>query len=185
MGMPAPAQTYYTVDEVLAFPDDGKKHELVFGELVVSPTPRFWHQVIVMRLAEILTPYCKREGIGQVFSTGADLSWGRTDTITNPDVFVLEQRHMRVASWADVQQVPLIAEVLSPSTARHDRYGKRIAYCDQQLGTYWIVDADQHAVDVWTPDAQFPQVERERVIWAPAEASQPLVIALAPLFAKL
>ena len=31
MGMPAPAQTYYTVDEVLAFPEDGNKYELIFG----------------------------------------------------------------------------------------------------------------------------------------------------------
>ena len=183
MGMPSHA-TYYTVDEVLAFPEDGTKYELIFGELVVSPTPRIWHQWIVMRLSKILLEYCEREQLGQVFSTGADLSWGRSDTITSPDVFVLEPQDFNAASGADVRHVPLIAEVLSKSTARHDRYGKRIVYRDQRVGTYWIVDADKHTVDVWTPDAQFPHVEREVLTWAPDGASRPLFIVLAELFAK-
>lgn len=184
MGMPAHAKRYYTVDEVLAFPEDGKKYELIFGELVVNSTPRFWHQLIVMRLTKLLLDYCEREQLGQVFATGADLSWGRTDTITSPDVFVLEPQDMNVASWADVRHVPVIAEVLSKSTARHDRYGKRIVYRDQRVGTYWIVDGDKHSVDVWTPEVQFPQVERERLTWAPVGAAQPLIIELAALFAK-
>ena len=183
MGMPAHTQSYHTVDEVLAFPEDGNRYELIFGELVVSPTPRFWQPVVVMRLTELLLAYCRREHVGKVFCTGADLSWGRTDTITNPDVFVLDVQDMKVARWADVRHVPLIAEVLGASTARHDRYGKRIVYRDQRVGSYWIIDADKHSVDVWTPEAQFPTIERERVTWFPVGASQPLVIVLAELFA--
>ncbi len=184
MGMPARAQTYYTVDEVLAFPNDGNKYELIYGELVVSPTPLFWHQVIVMRLTHILHAYCQREPVGEVFNVGADLSWGRNDVLTNPDIFVLPPEHWGVESWADVRHIPLIAEVLSKSTARHDRFGKRLVYRDQRVGTYWIVDGKKHAVEVWTPDAQFPHVERERLMWSPSNAAQPLVIELSELFAK-
>ena len=185
MGMPAHTQPYYTVDEVLAFPEDGNKHELIFGELVVSPTPRFWHQEIVMRLTHILHEYCKSEpGVGKVYCVGADISWGRTDTLTQPDVFVLPPQHYGIDDWADVRHIPLIAEVLSKSTARHDRYGKRIVYRDQRVGAYWIVDADKDFVEVWTPDAQFPSVERERLLWAPTGVSQPLVIDLAALFRR-
>ena len=154
MGMPAHAQRYYTVDEVLAFPEDGNTYELIFGELVMSPTPRYWHQEIVRRLTEILAAYCQREGLGRVFCTSADLSWGRKDVITQPDVFVLDQK--KVKSWADVRNVPLVAEVLSPSTARYERYGKRVIYREQKIGTHWIIDADKHFVEVWTPDALFP-----------------------------
>ena len=146
MGMPAPAQTYYTVHEVLAFPEDGNEYERIFGELVVSPTPRFWHQVIVMRLTRLLLTYCEREPVGQVFNVGADLSWGRTDVLTSPDIFVSPPEHGGIEHWAEVRHVPLIVEVLSKSTARHDRFGKRIVYRDQRVDTYWIVDADAHSL---------------------------------------
>ncbi len=184
MGMPAPVQTYYTVDEVLAFPADGNKYELLYGELVVSPTPRMWHQRVVMRLAHILLEYCHREGFGEVFSVGCDLTWGRRDVITQPDVFVLAPENAVLDRWAEVRHVPLIAEVLSPSTARYDRFGKRLVYRDQGVATYWIIDADECSVEVWTPDAQFPMIERERLTWHPAGASLPLVIELTALFAK-
>ena len=182
MGMPASAQPYYTVDEVLAFPEDGNKYELIYGELVVSPTPRFWHQQVVMRLTHLLHAYCQHETIGQVFNVSADLSWGRRDVITQSDVFVLSIEDGGIDRWADVRHVPLIAEVLSPSTARHDRFGKRLVYRDQRVDTYWIVDADDYTVEVWTPDAQFPRMEREQITWWPTGASQPLVVVLAALF---
>lgn len=183
MGMQARANPYYTVDEVLAFPEDGNKYELIYGELVVSPSPRKWHQVVVMRLTHLLLDYCGREPVGEVFNVDADLTWGRDDVLTQPDVFVLSPKDRDVARWEDVRNVPLIAEVLSASTARHDRFGKRVVYRDQRVDTYWIVDADAHLVEVWTPDAQFPRVEHERLVWAPIGASQQLVIELAELFA--
>jgi Uma2 family endonuclease len=73
-------------------------------------------------------------------------------------------------------------EVLSPSTARADRFTKRRLYQAQGVGTYWIVDADAGTVEVWTPEAAFPVGERERVTWHPTGAGEPLVIELAELF---
>lgn len=184
MGMPAHMQPYYAVDEVLAFSDDGNMYELIYGDLVVSIAPPVWHQKTVMRLTHILRDYCQREAVGHVFCVGADLSWGRRDVITQPDVFVLSLKDSGIDRWADVHHVPLIAEVLSPSTARHDRFGKRIVYRDPREATYSIVDADNHLDDVWNPDAQFPRVERGHITWSPPGTSQPLVIVFADLFAE-
>jgi hypothetical protein len=39
MGMPDTVRRY-TVDQVLAFPADGNRYELVAGELLVTPAPR-------------------------------------------------------------------------------------------------------------------------------------------------
>ena len=184
MGMPASVHRYYTVEEVLAFPADGNTYELVYGELVVSPTPRMWHQRVVMRLSHILHEYCHREKCGEVFNVGCDLTWGRRDVITQPDVFVLTPEDVVLDRWAEVRNVPLIAEVLSPSTAHHDRFGKRLVYRDEGVSLYWIIDADECSIERWTPEAQFPVIERERLTWHPVGASQPLVIELTALFAK-
>lgn len=44
MVMPAFAEDYLIVDEVLAFPTDGNPYKLVYGQLLVRPAPRFHHQ---------------------------------------------------------------------------------------------------------------------------------------------
>jgi len=47
---------------------------------------------------------------------------------------------------------------------------------------YWIVDGDEQRVEVWTPDAEFPTIERQRLVWHPAGAGQPFTLELADLF---
>jgi hypothetical protein len=42
--MPAAVDRYWTRAEALALPEDGKRYELVHGELLVSPSPRNPHQ---------------------------------------------------------------------------------------------------------------------------------------------
>src|SRR6187200_643905 len=89
MGMPAPL--YYTANMVRDLIDESRawpRYELVYGELLVSPASRAWHQEIVKRLVIALDAYLKREPVGHVFMAPADISWGRPDTIVQPDVFV-------------------------------------------------------------------------------------------------
>ena len=81
MGMPAPL--YYTADMVRDLIDESRpspRYELVYGELLVSPAPRAWHQEVVLRLLVALRKYLERERVGQVLMAPADISWGRPDT---------------------------------------------------------------------------------------------------------
>ena len=56
MDMPA-THDFWTAEMVRAIPDDGKRYETVHGELLVSPSPRFWHQEIVARLVALQRNY--------------------------------------------------------------------------------------------------------------------------------
>jgi hypothetical protein len=47
---------------------------------------------------------------------------------------------------------------------------------------YWIVDADERRVELWTPGDSFPQFERERIVWRRSEAEEPFALILAELF---
>ena len=51
------AVTYYTADLVRALPDDGQRHEVVRGELLVTPAPRRLHQRTVTRLVAVRNRY--------------------------------------------------------------------------------------------------------------------------------
>lgn len=50
MVMPAPSSVAWTVEMVHALPDDGNRHEVIDGELFVSPAPSMLHQRALARL---------------------------------------------------------------------------------------------------------------------------------------
>ena len=82
MGMVAPV--YYTADMVRALPEDGNRYEVVYGELLVTPAPRLWHQEIAIRLLRALGEYLDREPVGHLLQSPADISWG-PDILVQPD----------------------------------------------------------------------------------------------------
>lgn len=67
-------------------------------------------------------------------------------------------------------------EVLSPSTRRYDRFAKRRVYQECGVPWYWLLDIEARAGEVWAPEATLPAIERERLVWHPAGAAEPLVM---------
>lgn len=179
MGMAAPV--YYSADMVRALPDDGNRYETVYGELLVTPAPRLWHQEIVTRLLVALHRYLDDNPVGHLLASPADISWS-DDTLVQPDLFVCDREQARTLDWSHVKTLLFVIEVLSPSTARHDRFTKRRLYQGVRIPNYWLVDPDQRLVEVWTPDATTPVIQRERVAWAPNSATVEFEVELAELF---
>jgi Uma2 family endonuclease len=175
------APIYWTAEMVRALPDDGNRYEVVHGELLVTPSPIRQHQRLVTRLTLELGMYLTRHPVGEVLVSPADISWGRDDVLVQPDVFVVSRAESS-ADWKQIRTLLLVAEVLSPSTARADRFVKRRRYQEAGVPVYWIVDMDQHRVEVWQPEAEFPDMEEKRLQWHPAGAAEPLVLELKELF---
>jgi Uma2 family endonuclease len=182
MGMAAPI--YYTAEMVRALPEDGNRYEVVRGKLLVTPAPRLWHQEVTFRLAEAISAYLRLERAGHLLLSPADISWG-PDTLVQPDLFVVPLEQARTLDWAQITELLLVAEVLSPSSRRADRFTKRLEYQRERIPVYWIVDADRQCVEVWAPDASAPAFELERLTWHPAGATRPFVLPLAELFRPL
>jgi len=179
MGMAAPI--YYTADMVRAMPDDGNRYEVVYGELLVTPAPRPWHQVVIQRLLIALDKYLERDPVGLVLASPADISWG-PDVLVQPDVFVVPREEARTLTWSRMQTLLLVAEVLSPSSTKADRFLKRLRYREAGVPLYWVVDGDERSVEIWTPADDFPAIERERLDWRPAGAAEPFALRLEDLF---
>ena len=180
MGMAAPI--YHTADMVRAMPDDGNRYEVVYGELLVTPAPRAWHQRLVLRVASALEAYlAQHPDAGVAFVSPADISWG-PDVLVQPDVFVVSAEEARTLNWSRMRTLLLVAEVLSPSTARGDRFLKRLRYREAGVPHYWVLDGDERSVEIWTPSDEFPTLERERLVWHPAGAPRPFELDLQALF---
>jgi Uma2 family endonuclease len=172
MGMPDLAR-HYTVDEVLAFPDDGNRYELVDGELLVTPSPAQPHQIH-------LKPHVH---VARVFFAPADIIWSPREYV-QPDLFVVPAEEV-TGDWRDCQTLLLAVEVVSPSSVRADRVTKRRLYQRRRVGTYWVVDPDARLVEVWRPDDDRPEIVTDVLRWRVAPDADPLGIDLAELFGSL
>jgi Uma2 family endonuclease len=173
--------TYWTAEMVRQLPDDGNRYEVVYGELLVTPAPRFDHQLLVSRLVIALARYLERGPVGIVLTSPADISWGR-DVLVQPDVFVVSPEEARAREWSGIRSLLLVTEVLSPGTARADRFAKRRRYQEAGVPLYWVVDGEEQRVEVWTPEADRPIIEAVRLTWHPRGAAEGFRLELAELF---
>lgn len=182
MGMPETVTpVYWTADMVRLLPEDGNRYEVVYGELLVTPSPRLWHQVLVGRVELALANYLQIHTVGMVLHSPADISWG-PDVLVQPDVFVAPIAQVRTLEWTAVRDLLLVAEVLSPSNPKHDRFIKRRRYQEARVPLYWIVDGDERQVEVWTPDDRFPRIERQHLTWQARRDVEPFTLELEELF---
>lgn len=182
MGMPASPETRWTAEMVRALPDDGKRYEVLDGELLVSPAPTWDHQAVLSRLFRIIDPYVERHALGWTRWSPADIELS-PDTSVQPDLFVVpDEGAGEPKSWRDVKRLLLTVEALSPSTARFDRFLKRPAYQKAGIPEYWILDIDARLVERWRPGDDRPEVLSDILVWQPKPGIEPLRIVLEEVF---
>ena len=185
MGMPALPTTGWTVDLLEALPDDGKRYEIIDGELFVTPAPYVVHQIIVGELYARLREYLRAHPVGRAIVAPADVRVGDRTSV-EPDVFVIPQAKGPFPRiWAPLGTLLLAVEVLSQTTARADRRRKRTVYQREGVAEYWIVDIDSQVVERWRPGDDRPEILTERLEWRPSGLVEPLAIDLAELFAEV
>ena len=164
MGMPHAAERW-TAEMVRALPDDGHRYELISGELVVTPAPRALHQVAIAELQALLRRPAQDRGAHLLVSP-ADISLGE-DEILQPDLFICRTSSGRPPhDWSDISSLLLVAEVVSPSSARYDRTVKRLRYQRARVPDYWVVDVAARAIERWGPGSEEAEVRVDRIEWA-------------------
>ena len=127
-----------TADDFFAMPDDGKRYEVLAGELYVNPPPSFWHQDVAKRLFLILQSFFEGQELGEVFFAPLGVVLGQHD-VAEPDLVVVADPSQ--FSQRGIEGAPLlVVEILSSSNARHDRVTKAARYLALGVAHYWIVD---------------------------------------------
>jgi Uma2 family endonuclease len=115
-----PGSKYWTYADVQALPEDGNRYEVIDGELIVSPSPIAFHQVVSRRLQFFFYQF-ELEGRGYIFNAPMDLLM-KGCTPVQPDLIFLVGNQFDMIKRNFIEGSPhLIVEVLSPSTARFDR----------------------------------------------------------------
>ena len=162
---------------VRAFPEDGKRYEVIDGELLVTPAPRAVHQRAVRELAFALHEWIRVQHIGEMLWSPADLEL-EPHGLVQPDIFVAPAGK----DWTDIRTLTLAVEVLSPSTERSDREKKRRLFSRVGVPEYWIVDCDRRCVERWRPGDTAPEILTTTLEWHPDGARGSFVFDLVACF---
>ncbi|MGH9157482.1 MAG: Uma2 family endonuclease [Acidimicrobiales bacterium] len=165
----------FDVVDLEELPDDGRRHELVDGVLVVTPAPGTDHQTCVLSLAVLLKAAVAADQKVMI----APYDWvAGPRMVFEPDLLVARL----VDLGPDRLERPplLVVEVLSPSTRRFDLGLKRSAYAEAGAGWYWVVDPVAPSLTVLALDGDV-YVEQASVTGEePYEATEPCRVTVVP-----
>jgi Uma2 family endonuclease len=112
----------FTSADLEVMPDDGKRYEVIDGELYVSKQPHYHHQYTCNEIATELTNWSKKSGKGRVIPAPGVI-FAEDDDVA-PDVVWISDKRLAVALREDghLHNAPeLIIEVLSPGFANEKR----------------------------------------------------------------
>jgi Uma2 family endonuclease len=139
-------QRDYSVEDVLALPEEAPRVELDNGVLIVVPKPSYNHQ----NTANLLWMWFWQNSPPEfrpVTEVGVTMGW--RDTL-EPDVLLLR---WPVANhhYFEPTDTVIVIEVVSPGTKRRDRLEKPALYAQAGIPHFWRIEQDPvhvHAYDL-------------------------------------
>jgi Uma2 family endonuclease len=175
-------RTKLTYDDYAALPDDGKRYEVLAGELYAVPAHTPFHQRDSKRLQRQLEAFFEGNGLGEVFNAPCDVILAPHD-VAQPDILVVLNPSQ--ISQRGVERAPaLVVEVLSPSSRNYDRIKKAGRYLATGVEHYWILDPEaRHLQCLCAQEGAWVVVAEGKEDDGVTDPSWPeLTIELAPLW---
>lgn len=167
-----------TLEDLLAIPEDGRRHEIVDGVLVEKEAASPRHGEAQLSLGILLRRYRRGGGGGPggwIFASEVEIYFDATNTF-RPDVVGWRRERMpELPRDVPVRVLPdWICEILS-TNKQNDLVKKKRVYHRHRVAHYWVIDPEQEILTVhrWTPEGytELLAAERgERVYAAPFDA---------------
>jgi len=145
-----PPARLFSYDDYAAI-GDGRRYQVLDGELVLTPSPFRRHQRLLGRLFRWASDHVDETGAGEVFIAPFDvvLAAASPATVLQPDLLFVAKGRPGVSTKANVQGPPdLVVEILSRSTARLDRVRKLALYARFGVPEVWFLPYDDARIDV-------------------------------------
>lgn len=138
-----------TAADLLAMPDDGKRHELVAGESMELPPPILEHGETQANVGRILGNFVLPRKLGKVFTEAGFLIASDPDSVRAPDVACISARRIAAGRLpAYFTGAPDIAiEIVSPSSSEPEA----LMWLDAGSAIVWMLYPDSRSAKVYRP----------------------------------
>ena len=174
-----------TYEDLRDTPDDGRRYEIIGGELIVSPAPVPEHQELLGCLFLLFAAFVNARRLGKVYLSPIDVGLFDHDNV-QPDLIFIARDRLGIVGPTRIEGAPdLVLEVLSPGTRHLDQVRKAALYATAGVREYWLVDPEARSIAVLALVGQHfePAPQSEGI--ARSGAPPGLEVEIAPLFADL
>jgi len=143
----------WTEAEIQGLPEDGYLHEVVDGELIMSPKNDFYHSRICMRLSAALHAFAVEHRLGAVLDSSTGF-WMNNRNCRAPDVsFITKQRLDHAGFKPSTRKFlpgapDLAAEILSPNNTREEINQRFKDFFGSGTQIAWVINPDLQMVEV-------------------------------------
>ena len=138
----------YTYEDYEKLPE-GAPYQLIGGELIMTPSPMPYHQIIARNIGFELLKFNEQRRLGEVIFAPLDVYLSETETY-QPDIIFISKDRLNIIGEKKIEAAPdLVIEILSPSTAYYDLRHKKRIYEKSGVKEYWIVDPMEKGIEVY------------------------------------
>lgn len=136
--------------------DDGKRYELIEGELFMSPAPIPRHQKIIERLIILIDRHIENNSVGgELYISPVDVILA-DDEVVQPDLLYISQNRLHIIKERGIFGVPdLCIEIVSPNSEKRDMVEKVDIYHRYGVQEYIAVDYEAKKVYQFLADDDF------------------------------
>ena len=143
----------YTYEDYLKLPE-GAPYQLINGELVMSPSPTTYHQIIANNISTLLTQYVRKNKFGTILFSPIDVYFEKHETY-QPDIIFVSKERKEIIGEKKIEGAPdLVIEILSESNAYYDLKHKKNIYEKYGVKEYWIIDPMDKSIEVFEGKAK-------------------------------
>lgn len=138
----------FTHDDVERMPQEreGDRHELIDGEIYVTPSPIPPHQSLLTEVGVLINDVARPGNLGRVYYAPIDVK-PTPDAWVVPDLCFVARERLSIVGPSAIDGAPdLIVEILSPSTRGRDLAQKRALYERIGVREYWLLDPRDRTV---------------------------------------
>ncbi len=129
-----------TIADLDAMPDDGRRYELIDGEIFVAAAPNWQHQFTSRAIFRLLDAWVQQRALGETMYAPFDILLN-DEVVVEPDVFVLTHANLPNLRSGRFHGAPdLAVEVISPTNRDYDTVTKMFRYAQSGIWEYWLVD---------------------------------------------
>jgi Uma2 family endonuclease len=143
----------WTEAELRALPEDGYGHELVNGELVMSPKNDFFHGDICSELLSVLRAFVKAGRLGSVLDSSTGF-WMKNRNCRAPDISFIARARLQAMGFKRSTRSffpgapDLAVEVLSPNNTRREIDERLADFFDSGTRMAWVIDPESQRVEI-------------------------------------
>jgi len=139
-----------TAVEVYQMLPEGTRCEVIFNELIMSPSPSREHQLILIKLSSLLFQFLEAQQTGTLLSAPFDVYFDPEQSVVQPDLFVVLNEDDQIMQENGVYGVPAIVIEIISTNRSYDTKRKRALYEKVGVKEYFMIDPNNNKTTLLT-----------------------------------